>query len=503
MKKITYILLLCVVVFSCKKDVEDEIIGGGVSGEGDNWFAGLDLPLADKTGYPYESAKMTTATLSINSSNTIAANNLLLGANFGGFSTNDEKEIVRFLKPVTVRFPSGVWANWYNWEKDMSEYDATDPYDIGEFHRGVMDTWANNNTKAGFPGLTDLHAEMGFNTIFTYNVNYDNAAKSVARLKDSEAKGFDVKYIELGNEQFWLDQRSSKTSTPIKYFFTVRPISAALKAAKPGLKISVPMGWRTDQAAYNLQIGIFSKTYFDAISLHKYIDPERTDPKIIKSIETYKTILTPRIELKNSTKFVQDFAPGKPVWLTEWGVSCGLNAASFLGQADAYMYLFENQDTYERAEWFGLTTALNPMYSFGDEFTDNGGRPEKSLRNMKKTGHGAVYEILRDVFEDSQIYETSISTRILDTGVNAVEAKAVTKNGKTLIFAVNKTVRSVPFRVKLDGTVLTSSKKHEALFFESLQDNKYLNLDQSALTLIDEGTSVIILPPLSVNKISL
>lgn len=502
MKKITYIFLLCAIAFSCSNDVDEEM-GGGNSASEDNWFEGLDLPLADKTGYPYESDKMTTATLSINSTTTNTANNLLLGANFGDFTTTEEKEIIRYLNPVTVRFPSGVWSNWYNWEKDISEYDPNDPYDIGDFHRRVMDTWRNNNTKTGFPGMKTLHDELAFNTIFTYNLNYDTPAKSVARLQDRESKGFDVKYIELGNEQFWLDQRSSKTSNPVFYGLGASRVSAALKAVKPGLKTSMPFGWRVGQAAYNTKITIFGSSYFDAISLHKYIDPERLEENSVKSRETYKTILTPRIELKASTDFVLDFAPGKPIWLTEWGVSCGYNAASFIGQADAYLYLFDNQDVYERAEWFGLTTALNSMYTFTDDIVDNGGRPVKSLANMEKTGFGMVYEILRDVFEDSEIHETSISTRILAEGVNAVEAKAVTKNGQTVIFAVNKTVRSVPFRVKIDDVVSNASKKHEALSFTSLQEKKQVELNDNPLTLISEGTEVIVLPPFSVSKITL
>ncbi|MDW5288126.1 hypothetical protein [Formosa sp. PL04] len=501
MKNIPYIWLLCVVICACSGP-DDGLPTDDDSDNGPHWYDDLDLPLADATGYPYDSSKMITATLSINSSSKMLANNLLLGTNFGNFTTADDQEIIRFLDPVTVRFPSGVWSNWYNWEDDISEYDPNDPYDIGEFHRRVMDTWALAGTKTGFPGMTELHNELNFNTLFTYNINYDTAKKSIARLRDSDAKGFDVKYIELGNELFWEDQRSSRVATPIQYYFTVKPIADSLKAEKPSLKLSVPFGWRESQAGYNAQVSL-TKDYFDAISLHKYIDPEKNSESEVKSSDAYKEVLSSRIGLKESSDFVLRFAPGKPIWLTEWGVSCGLNAASFLGQADAYLYLFDNQDIYERAEWYGLTTALNPMYSFSDEILDNLGRPERSLRNMRKTGHGAVYEILRDVFEDSEILETTVSTRILAEGVNAVEAKAVTKDGKTEIFVLNKTVRSVPFRVELDGNFYEGSQKHEAMSFNSLQDNKYLSTDENPLTLVSEGTETIVLPPFSVSKITL
>ncbi|PQJ72628.1 hypothetical protein BTO14_04880 [Polaribacter butkevichii] len=487
-------MLLCVISFSCTSEVDDDVTGAN-SATGDGWFTGLDLPFADKTGYPYKSDKMTTATLSINTSSKFTANNLLLGANFGGFSSNEEKEIIRFLKPVTVHFPNGVWANWYNWEKDISEYDATDSYDIGDFHRGVMDDWAANNTTTGFPGMKTLHDELAFNTLFTYNVNYDSPAKSLERLKDREAKGFDVQYVELGNEQYFEDQRAGRTSSTIFFGRFASQIATALKNEKPNLKIAVPYGWRDNEdAAYNLQVGFFGKSFYDAISLHRNIEVENTTEDVVKSPDAYKTILNSRLTLKESSDFALSFLgeDQKPIWLSEWGVSCGLNAASFLGQADVYMYLFENQDLYERAEWNGLLDE-NPMYTF---------EGDKSLANMKKTGYGAVYEITRDVFENSEVYESTISTRILDTDVNAVEAKAVTKNGETIVYAVNKTVRSVPFRVKVDGVVSDASKKHEALSFDSLQDNKLLNMDESPLTLINEGTEIIVLPPLSVNKIS-
>ena len=259
------------------------------------------------------------------------------------------------------------------------------------------------------------------------------------------------------------------------------------------------MGWRDTQDDYNAAI---AKTtdYFDAITLHRYVHHQKEDA--IKSGETYSNILTSRLEFEASKNFVRTHAPGKPIWLTEWGVSCGLNAASYLGQADAYLYLYDHQNDFERAEWYGATTALNPLYIFSNQFLDNRDKPEKSVRNMKKTGHGAVFEILRSVFEDSEIMYSDISTTQLVTGSMAVEAKAVLKNGKTEIFAVNKTYKSVVFSVKINNKKWEGSHMHEALSFQSLTDDRLFNNYENPLKLVDEGTGIIILPPYSINKLS-
>ena len=471
--------------------------------------------------YPFPLPEIVTASLNVDTTVKVPANNLLLGANFGGFTSSNEKQLVRYLNPITVRFPSGVWSNWYDWYIDRSTYkmdDGTgnwvpyDNYDIGATHTNAMDTWERNDTKTGFPGLKMLHDELGFNMVWTYNLNYDSNEKSVARMLDSDAKGFDVKYIELGNEQFWKDQRSERISTPEKYYPIANSLSGALKAAKPTVELSVPLGWRVSQASYNSALTP-TKSYFDAISLHRYVHWEKEEA--VKTADTYKKILTSRFEIENSKNFVLSYASGKSIWLTEWGVSCGLNAASFLGQADAYLYLFEKQDTFERAEWYGATTALNPMYYFTNQYLDGGGRPERSLRNLRKTGFGAVYEILRSVFENSELLKSDMVCNAplvapddveysgtQPSTVDAISARAVTKNGQTQVFILNRTPKAVVFDLKFNNVVFAGSFKHEALSFDSLSDNPDFANDQNPLSLIKSGTGTITLPPYSVSKVS-
>ncbi len=475
--------------------------------------------------YPFALPATVTASLNVSTQATEPANNLLLGLNFGGFNSSAEKTIFRFLNPVTVRFPSGVWSNWYDWNIDRSTYKMQDPtnptgpwipydtyMDAYPTYKATLDTYESSNTKTGFPGLTSLYGEAPFDIVWTYNLNYDSNAKSLARLQDSDAKGLNVSYIELGNEQFWKDQRSERISTPEKYYPVAKSLSETLKAQKPSLRLSVPLGWRADQASYNSALTV-TKDYFDAITLHKYVQYEKD--VAVKSSDTYKKILTARLQIENSKNFVLTYAPGKKIWMTEWGVSCDPIAASFLGQADAYLYLFEKQSVFERAEWYGATTALNPLFYFTTAQLDGGGRPLRVLSNMRKTGFGATYEILRSVFENSTLLKSDMTcnatlvapddtdyTGIQPVNVDAVSARAVTKNGFTSVFVVNKTPQSVVFDLKFNTVSYAGSFVHEALSFTTLSDEPDYANNENPLVLIKSGTGTITLPPYSINKLS-
>jgi hypothetical protein len=442
--------------------------------------------------YPFTLPATVTASLNVSTVTKVKANNLLLGTNHAGFKGLDEMELVRYLNPVTIRFPSGVWSNWYDWELDSPRY--YDNYPINPDYKAAIDTWTNNDTKWGFPELTTLHNEMGFDMLWTYNLNFDSNTKSVNRLKDSELKGYNVTAIELANEQFWLDQRSNRIATPTLYYSEATSLSAALKAEKPTVKLSVPLSWRTSthHPAYNAAL-TQTTNYFDAISLHKYLDWDKNEPVVSQA--AYQGILTARVELKNSENVVLGYAPGKPIWLSEWGVSCGSQAAAFLGQADTYLYLFENQNVYERANWYGAAANLNPMYILAD-------KNNIVINDIQKTGYGATYEILRSVLENSDLLNGTMTTTALVPGSDAVVARAVEKNGKKQLLVVNKTPQNVTFTLKYDGVASSKTMVHKALSFASLSSNPTFAYNEDPLTYIGEGTNSFVLPPYSINAMT-
>jgi len=453
------------------------------------------------TPYPFKDLPDTViAVLNVDTGKVEAANNKLLGTNIFGFTKDREKELVRAFDPITIRFPHGVWANFYDWETDG--YSKHGDTFNNKSHDRVLRIYAEKNFRCGFPGLVQLNAEKmrsergGFDMVWTYNLNYDDDQKSVARLRDSVAKGLEVRDIELANEHFWKSQRSTRTGTPDKFLRIAKSLSAALKKAKPDVRVSIPLSWRRSHGGYNRLIADDTQ-YFDAVSIHKYAGADPDKPG--ESDKAYSSVLTARLAIQKDVDFARKFAPGKPVWMTEWGVSCGTKsqAAAALGMADSYLFLFENQDVYERANWFSVNGVLNSFITIS---------ARRVIKHpLEKTYYGCVHGIVRGVFEDAQMLRGTMDTSKLtaETGTtNAVNARAVTKNGQMLVLAVNLTDKPARFTLKLDGVAYDQASTHEALAFTDLAEVGVLPLEADPLKLIGKGSDPIVLPPLSISRIS-
>lgn len=455
--------------------------------------------------YPFTLPATVTATLEVNTLKKEIANDKLLGANIGGFTSDNEKYLLKKFDPVTIRFPSGVFINWYDWKVDGNR--IYDDY-IAKTYKGVPDSTyykminSNLNAKTGFPGLTALNNEKkvsngkGYSMLFGYNLNYDSNKKSAERLRDSEAKGFSVDYIEMGNEQFYGNQRSNATSSPQKYVAIAKSLSDTLHKIKPGIQMSVPLSWRTTSGDYNA-ILTADQSYFDAVSIHKYVG---SDPDVPASF-TYADVLGGRILLERDVNYARKLANTKPVWLTEWGVSAGsdFQAAAGLGMADCYLFLYENQKIYGRADWYCINGLLNSFVTFV-------GTSRTIKFPLEKTGYGSIHQILRSVFEGSTLLDGTMTTIKVSTSLgstNAVSARVVEKDGKRTAIVVNLTNKPVVFTLKLDGVEFNKPFRHEALAFNALDQNHEIGIDVNPLSLIKEGTGTITLPPLSVNRIAL
>ena len=447
--------------------------------------------------YPFALPETITVSLSVDRRVSEPFNNNLIGVNitwpgklgYGGrgFNHPDAKTFMRKFKPVAVRFPDGVWSNFYDWQLDgrrrYDDYNNKEWTDVIE--KGMK-------LRHGFDGLHELYKELKFGVVWPYNVLYDSNEKSVARMLDRQKKGFNVDNIEMGNEIFWLSQRSQRTSTPVKYVVIAKSLSSALRKANPNVKVSIPISWRGHKHDDYNKILTRDQSYFDAISVHLYLHFDRESETV--SAESYRKTLTARLQLKKDIDYCRSFGPGKPIWMTEWGVGCGFKAASYLGMADAYLSIFENQDIYGHTCWF----QINNVNSF---YLTRFNAADKS-RTITKTGFGAVYDVLRDVFQDSLLLKSDMTTWQLAKGSDAVVGRAAVKNGKTAVFAVNKTPRPAAFTLKFNDVTYSKSCRHEALKFDSLTDNPSFAAFENPLKLVKESSGTITLPPYSVNKIS-
>lgn len=477
--------------------------------------------------YPFNLPSNMEATIHITSSKTEVFNNLLLGTNTHHFSTTKEKDLINKLKPITIRFPHGLWANWYDWRRDVTRLFGEESF---QYEQGVNKTiktkkpdllanikiFDTNNIKVGIDGLTNLNATRksetgkGFDMMWTFNMSADGtdfnngSPETIARYNDLISRGFEVKVVELGNENFYPGQRSSIIPNTEDYIARAKSMSAALKAKDPNIRVSVPLLRRDSWANPNWNKDLTEDlTYFDAVTVHTYVGSDPDDSN--NSDEAFSTALTARKFLGNSIyDYAHKVAPNKPIWLTEWGVkSGGPNAVSVLGMVDCYIFMSQNQDVFERANWFSVNGQLNSHYVWETYISPSGKERPRIKYPLEKTLFGSAYEIIRLALENTTLIDSNVEVSNLVEGVKAVNARVVTKDGKTSVFVVNLSNQDVPFKVNIDGAAYTETVTHKAITFNKMDEERAMGIDTDPLALISEGSEGITLPKFSINIIEL
>lgn len=199
--------------------------------------------------------------------------------------------------------------------------------------------------------------------------------------------------------------------------------------------------------------------------------------------------LAGRNEIIDYAEQVRKVFPGRPIWLTEWSIEGGENALSVVAMADTWLGLVQRPDLFEAASYFQMN-AKERLFEY-----------EPKNGSYTKASYGAVFEILREAFDGSEVLETRVSSLQLADGLDAVSAEAVVKDGRISIIAVNKSDKPVRLKLTLDGHDEGLKFSHRALCFDSAGDFKRFGLSENPLLVIAAETEGISLPPLSISRI--
>lgn len=482
--------------------------------------------IASDINYPFDLPDNLQSSINIKTNKQTPFNNKLLATNIFDFESATEQAFIDKFAPKTIRFPHGLWANWYDWRTDTQRLFGTEQFQYTHAdgsiknktidHLSSLKIFESNQIKIGIEGLTELNrqrkVDLGneFDVLWTFNMSADGAdysngsPESVARYQDLIARGFLVNDIEMGNENFYPGQRSSIIPNTEDYIARAKSISKALKALNPNLRLSIPLLRRDNWANPDWNQDLTAEQdYFDAVTVHTYVGSDPDDAS--NSDEAYSTALTARYHLAKSVNdYALKVAPDKPIWLTEWGVkSGGANAASVLGMADSYIFMSENQDIYDRANWFSVNGKLNSFVVWEEYISPSGVVRPRIKYPLEKTAFGLTHHILRDVLEDSVLLSSDLTSDELANGVKATSARAVIKDNKIEILALNLTNKPTQFTIKLDGNTHTGVVVHQAMAFEQLDEERTLPVDAEPLEKVVSADGLITLPKLSVNKIVL
>nr|UZM28252.1 hypothetical protein [uncultured bacterium] len=434
--------------------------------------------------YPFELPTEIKATLEVDTTQTTPVNDLMLGLNcnwpenlYGkvGYNHPDAQRLIKTLKPSSLRFPHGVWSNFYDWESDGRRQtdDYVTPYDTSVSNHPDL--------KYGFDGFHKLHQQLDFDVVFTFNVNYDRPEKAARRLVDRRDKGFDVKWVELGNEPFWKTQRSHAIADVEKYIEVSKAHASALKKESPNVLVSIPVHWR-DAETNPWNMAVKNHNHYDAITLHKHMGFE---PDLDGAAQT----LGAREHMIQTGQTLRKIFPDLPIWVSEWSVSCGDNALSVLAMADVFLGFFEHPELFAVADYFQINAS--------DKLIDY----DPTTGTHTRTSFGAAYEIVRQAFEGGSICASSIESTQIGNDLDAVSAEAIVKGDQLAIFAINKTPHPVPFAFTIDGAADTLPVHHRAMHFDAVNAMKSFAMSDDVLDDVPMAGRQVILPPLSINYI--
>lgn len=489
----------------------------------------LSQGVSQAQDYPFPLPDKVTASISIDSSQQERFNNKLLATNVFGFTSDTQQDFIHTFAPKTVRFPHGLWANWYDWRDDYTRLFGGEKVTFTNSegktitrkidHLSSIQIFERLKQKIGIDGLTELNAQRlaaqgkGYDMVWTFNMsadgehdsNVDNGSpETIARYQDILSRGFEVKDIELGNENFYPGQRSTIIPGVDDYIARAKVMSKDLKAQNPNLKLSVPMLRKANSANphYNALVAADS-SYFDAVTVHTYVghDPDNADD----SDEAFGTALVARAHIANSVNnYSKLVAPDKPVWLTEWGVRSGeANAASVMGMADVYMFMSENQDTYQRANWFSVNGKLNSFLLWETYIAPSGVERPRIKYPLEKTLFGSAYQVVQQALEDSVMLASEIASPELDLGVKAITARALIKNDEALLLVINKTNQPAPFDITIDGQQYNGGYEHKVLAFDALSEERLMAIDADPLITLNKNSGEVNLPKYSISIIKL
>ena len=146
---------------------------------------------------------------------------------------------------------------------------------------------------------------------------------------------------------------------------------------------------------------------------------------------------------------------------------------------------------------------MNSHYVWETYISPSGKERPRIKYPLEKTLFGSTYEILRLALENTTLIESNVEVSNLVDGVKAVNARVVTKDGKTSVFVVNLSNQNVPFNVNIDGVAYAETATHKAISFSKMDEERVMGIDVDPLTLISQGSEGITLPKFSISIIEL
>ena len=400
--------------------------------------------------FPYTVPGDPSVTLDVNTSNSHKFNNDLLSTNCHftwapyTWEDNNVKEMIYEKFPMqNLRFPGGTVANFYNWQTDDFYANA---YSL---NNNTANTGSQNAARFGYPGYLDVTKTLGGSSTLLFNVFSDDKATSQARLQSRLDDGLDIKWVEMGNENYFSDQAYGfvdDRETGIngnndgnfydEYIKHTKELAGWLREIKPDIQVLVNTHdnhWNNPLAAEN---------YYDGCVMHNYIFNNSFMMNQFAATEYMAAYRTTQNRLDG---FVNTFG-NKPVIMSEWGLLSEMPNyfLQVICSADNFLSI-------EKGNERGIVEQAGIHMLYHGNFIGEGSMIMHNGTELTLNPIGVMYSKLYDVFLHHDVYDAYSVSAELETGVDGVYAKAIDLGDSVYVFAVNKLPVSSPLHLSFDG----------------------------------------------------
>lgn len=219
-----------------------------------------------------------------------------------------EEDEVAKNPPKLLRFPAGTHAMFFDWETGKYSGEGINP--------------ARKTSGYQVNSFFELAGRYGSEVSYIVNVFQDTPEKTGRLARYIHAKGFKVRYWELGNEPY-ADFYSDKFPNAGAYLAEARAHAEEIKKVFPAAEFGVAADPRLRHVnMWNAALA--AQRDFSRIIVHKYFGPEKAkrEEMIARSVQpdafrAYSNML------KDSEPSEPNFTyifPGKSFFVSEWGL---------------------------------------------------------------------------------------------------------------------------------------------------------------------------------------
>lgn len=430
-------------------------------------------PIPTPYSFPYTVPTNPICSLDLLTVDTMKFNNDLLSTNshFSWASKSwGDPEVVnainKYFRMSNYRFPGGTVGNFYNWTTDGyygNSYTFANPN---------LTNLYNNGFKFGYPGYKNLLLSTSGSATLMFNVLTDDITISKNRLQSRLSDGLDVKWVELGNENFYSNQSYGnvaggqwQVSDVDAYISFTSTLATELKKISPTTKFTVCI----DQHDFSLggwSNKLSTQTYYDATTIHNYNNVGSVNLDFLSGVVLFDSYRKTRKYIKN---YKIHFG-NTPTIFTEWGVLGSNSFLSVLSAADMFMAILEGNTS----DGVVMQAGIHMLYH------SDANVPQTLMLmdggTVKYSPMGAFYAKLYDVFKDRKIYKALSVSDNIDTDLPGVISRAVIVNDSIRIFSVNKLPVASKLQLSLDNKPITGYYRIETYSMSpEIWPNAYTN----------------------------